>query len=92
VSLRRVNPKRDATEPAIVAALEACGFQVERISGSGVPDLLLSRAGRWYVAEAKSRLGRLTKDQEGFKDRARAPVPIFRSADDAVRWANSCDA
>jgi Holliday junction resolvase len=81
--------KRDASEPAIVQALQACGFAVERVSDSGQPDLLLSRAGRWYVAEAKSRYGKLTPAQERMHARARAEIPIFRTAEDAIQWANS---
>lgn len=87
MSLLRHNPRRDANEAAIVAALEAAGCHVERLSGFGVPDLLISRRGRWHVAEVKTPRGRLKKSQQRFAELARAPVAILRSVQEALDWA-----
>lgn len=45
--------KRDESEPAIVAALEAVGATVQRLSAAGVPDLLVSFRGRLELLEVK---------------------------------------
>lgn len=88
MSLNRFAVRRDANEAEIIGTLEACGFRVEPMSEAGLPDLLLSRAGRWYVGEVKTPRGRETKAQLRTRERARAPIPIFRSADDVIAWAN----
>ena len=72
--------KRDANEAEIVAALRACGARVDRISGPGLPDLLVGYKGFWVPLEIKSATGRLTKRQ-----RLGAPYPIARSVDEALR-------
>ncbi len=47
--------RRDANEPAIVAALEAAGAVVQRLDdGGGVPDLLVAYAGRTHLLEVKN--------------------------------------
>ena len=83
----RYAAKRDTTEPEIIMALEQMGFHVEQISAPGLPDLLLSRAGQWLVAEVKTGKGRLTKAQHVFHGAARAPIPILRTVEQAVEWA-----
>lgn len=88
MSLHRRNPRRDANEPEIISALLQMGFAVDRISGAGIPDLLLSRSGRWYVAEVKTAKGRLKPAQERFREQAQGPVPVLKSAQEAVEWAN----
>lgn len=87
MSLIRRNPKRDANERDIVDVLEKLGFHVERLSGVGVPDLLISKDGRWYVAEVKSRRGTATEQQSLFARRARADVYVLRGVDDAIAFA-----
>jgi Holliday junction resolvase len=89
VTLARRNPKRDANEADIVMALESLGFHVTRLSGDGVPDLLLSRNYAWSVAEVKSDKGRLTVAQRRFHEMAKASVPVFRSISDAVIWSGT---
>lgn len=79
--------RRDQSEDDIVLALEQMGFHVERVSAPGFPDLALSRAGRWYLAEVKTGKARLTKAQVVFHGAARAPIPILRTVDQAVAWA-----
>ena len=81
--------RRDLVEEDIITTLERCGFHVERISAAGIPDLLLSRGGRWFVAEVKGAKGRLTKAQNIFHQQARAPIPILRSIEQAVEWSRS---
>jgi hypothetical protein len=45
--------KRDANEKEIVKALAAAGCSVTQLSGPGIPDLLVSRAGVNYLLEVK---------------------------------------
>jgi hypothetical protein len=45
--------KRDANEKEIVKALAAAGCSVTQLSGPGIPDLLVSRAGVNYLLEIK---------------------------------------
>ena len=45
--------KRDESEPDIVAALEAVGATVQRLSADGVPDLLVGWQGRMWLLEVK---------------------------------------
>lgn len=79
--------RRDQSEDDIVLALEQMGFHVEQVSAPGFPDLVLSRGGRWYLAECKTGKGRLTKAQSVFHAAARAPIPILRTVEQAVEWA-----
>jgi Holliday junction resolvase len=81
--------KRDETEPAIIAALEAEGWEVSPISDEDVPDLLCSRGGEWMVIECKSKGGRLTEGQRRFIRRHKAPVWIVSSAEEAAEVARS---
>lgn len=91
MSLRRLNPRRDANEPEVIAALEAHGFHVTRISGKGVPDLLISHGGdRQWVAEVKTEKGRVKPAQAEFYAEWRGePVELLRSIDDAISWAKA---
>ena len=57
MSRRGYARRRDANEPAIVAALEAAGASVTRLDGAGVPDLLIGYACLTLVAEVKLPLG-----------------------------------
>lgn len=83
----RYAARRDTTEPEIIMALEQMGFHAEQISAPGLPDLLLSRAGQWFVCEVKTGKGRLTKAQHVFHGAAKAPIPILRTVEQAVEWA-----
>jgi hypothetical protein len=56
VSYRR-RGARDANEPDIVAALEACGAFVVKLDQKDIPDLLVGYEGRWFVLEVKIPLG-----------------------------------
>lgn len=87
MGIPRFAAKRDLTEPEIILVLQAHGFHVQQVSAQGLPDLLLSRAGCWYVAECKTGKRGLTPAQVAFHGDARAPIPIFRTVEDAVTWA-----
>lgn len=76
MSLHRWNPKRDATEPAIVRALESVGAEVWKLSGRGLPDLLVRFRGVLYAGEVKTKTGRLRASQGQF--------PVWRTPEDAL--------
>jgi hypothetical protein len=86
VSINRYAARRDGNEDEICDALESLGFHVDCVSEPGIPDLILSRAGHWYVAECKVGKRRETKSQVSFRKRSRAPIPIFRDVGDVVDW------
>lgn len=75
--------KRDANEPEIVKALRKAGAMVWRLSGPGLPDLLVSHRGRWMVIEVKRpKQGRLTDAQ--CNTRALAPFPVVSNISEAL--------
>jgi Holliday junction resolvase len=86
--LARLNPKRDANEPIIIQTLEAQGFQVTRINGRGVPDLLVSKRPAFMrLVEVKMPKGRFRPAQLAFKANWRGPAIItLRSVDDALKF------
>jgi hypothetical protein len=85
VSLHRRAARRDQVEPAIVAALAQCGWQVMRLSIPGAPDLLCCRAGVIVLCEVKARTGKLTKDQREWHAWWKGPPPvILRTVDDVI--------
>jgi hypothetical protein len=77
--------------------LHRCGFAVTRLSGSGVPDLLLSRRHYWHLAEVKLPVGprggvkgkKLLPSQIGFRDQHSAPVHVLRTLDDVATLAGA---
>jgi hypothetical protein len=75
--------RRDAVEPAIVAALERYGAKVARLSDKGVADLLVCYAGRLSLLECKSRHGRATPAQV-VRSNQGWPVRTVRTVDDAL--------
>lgn len=96
--LARFAAKRDANEKYIVDALKAQGFSVARLSGKGIPDLLVSRrtvdpfgkpCGWVRLVEIKNPKGKnqRTADQVKFDESWQGPpVIILRSVDDALRF------
>lgn len=48
--------RRDENEPEIVQALEAVGATVERLTGDGLPDLLVGWRGQMWLLEVKLTL------------------------------------
>lgn len=91
MSLHRFAAKRDASEPAIVEALEAHGFTVQRLSGPDVPDLLLGKGGITRVVEIKTGRRQLSPGQVEWWARWRGNRKIVLwTVDDAIdlarRW------
>lgn len=101
MSLHRRAAKRDAAEPAIVSALEALGCIVWRVSGKGLPDLVVfcpkSRAPdgfrrRTFVADVKGQKEKATPAQE---EKWTAlinlgfSVFILRTPEDAAKMLNN---
>lgn len=83
--------KRDANEKEIVAALEACGCSVTRLSQKGVPDLLIgylhpvTRIPTTTLIEVKERKGTLTPDQMEWHADWAGEVYVVRSIEDALK-------
>ncbi len=75
--------RRDAAEKPIVDALRACGFKVDRVSGPGLPDLLVSHGRpphqRVWAFEVKTGKAKRTEAQDV------SQWPIVRSVDDALK-------
>jgi hypothetical protein len=90
--LARHNAKRDENEPKIVETLEAHGCVVWRLSGKGLPDLLVMRKRRVYLADVKMPGKRTTPAQEELWEEAatKANVAVFilRTPEDAVAMLN----
>ena len=77
--------KVDLSQAAIVAALRKAGNQVESLAavGRGVPDLIVSRAGKLWLLECKTGKGELTPAQREWH--GRFPVHIVRDGLEALR-------
>ena len=85
----RVNAKRDANEKDIVEVLEKRGFNVERVSAPGFPDLVVSKNGSAWFVEVKRPKGTFTQAQLEFRTRWQGPKPwTLRSVEDALRFPN----
>lgn len=81
MSLNRYAAKRDAAEPAIIAALEKAGCLVKQ--GNWV-DLVVQRAGTVWLLEVKSHGGTLTGAQKALIAGG-WEVRIVRSAQEALK-------
>lgn len=84
-------PRRDANEPAIIAALEAIGASVTQLDAPGVPDLLVGWRGRTFCIEVKDGAKspsrrKLTPDQRRWALRWRGHRAVCLSPNDAL-WA-----
>jgi hypothetical protein len=93
VSLHRRNPRRDGNEAAIRQALEAQGFCVMPISGTGIPDLVVSQpAGtrpypRVWLVEVKQPKGTFKPAQMAWREKWGGAVPItLRTIEDCQRF------
>ena len=69
---KRHNARRDENEPLIVEALRKAGALVDRIDGTGVPDLLVGYQERWALLEVKvpGKKPRLTTAEAAWHERA----------------------
>lgn len=86
--------KVDGTHKEIVDGLRAVGVQVQSLAdlGRGVPDILCSWRGRWWVAELKDgskppSARALTEAEKAWHDKfgRNAPVHIWNSLEEALR-------
>lgn len=92
----RRDAKRDDNEADIVEALTRCGHLVQRISGAGVPDLLVysHSQGRLLLLEVKDgsktpSARKLTPaQQEWHRAWQSAPIYVVESVDDALSACN----
>lgn len=83
----RIAAKRDANEPEIVDALTRAGAVVYRLSGSGLPDLLVGFRGDTYLLEVKAARGALTEDERLFLEAwhsAGGVVRVVRTSEEAL--------
>lgn len=93
--MRRRAARIDENQPAIVKALEAAGALVLSLAavGKGCADLLVYRAGRFYLLEVKNPLklqGKkvyLTPDQVEWH--AKWPVTVVETIDQALATISS---
>jgi hypothetical protein len=80
----------DANHLDIAHALRRAGVHVTSLAavGNGVPDLLLSFRGRWFVAEIKdgAKYWKLTSHQKLFIESAKADVLLLTCVDDVELW------
>jgi hypothetical protein len=83
--LRRYANRRDASEPAIVQALEAMGCSVVRMDKP--VDLLVRIGSKNLLCEVKTGKGKLTKEQEAFMA-AGWEVWILRDVQGATAMVN----
>jgi hypothetical protein len=101
--LARHNARRDQNETIIVEALEARGFHVDRISGAGIPDLIVSKSGlmkqgcgatrHMWLVEIKKPKGTYTPKQIQWRSRFQGPSPItLRTVDEALTFPESAKA
>ena len=85
-AVRSYGAKRDTAEPGIITALEAAGYTVVQLSQAGLPDLLVIRAGRYWMIEVKSRPTRITPAQKRFAAlNVPCPFAIVRDESEALR-------
>lgn len=80
MSLWRRNPRRDAVEAEIVAALRDVGAErITKVSGKGAPDLVFQFRNRVHAFEVKTGKGKRTDAQK------KTLWPIVRSVEDALK-------
>jgi Holliday junction resolvase len=89
----KYNRKVDGNQRDIIATFESCGFTVVNLSrvGEGCPDLLIGRAGKCWLVEAKNPEGRnrIEQSQIDFAEAWNGPdIAIVRTVEDVVRWSN----
>jgi hypothetical protein len=81
--------KRDGNELAIVEALTYAGASVERLSQSGVPDLLVGKHGHNLLLEVKTEKGKLTDPQITWHAEWGGSVQIVQSIEQALDALNA---
>ena len=86
MSLHRRNPRRDVSEPEVVAALEACGWTVQPISAKDFFDLIASKRDVNVLVECKTGRRKLSAGQQRTYDTWPGPKVVLRSADEVIAW------
>lgn len=85
--------KRDENEPAIIKALRAHGCVVWQLSGKGIPDLIVLRKRKKWLADVKMPGKPTTEAQEELWEeaatKAQCAVFILRTPEDAVKMLNN---
>lgn len=82
----RAKPRLDNTQIQVVAALREAGAAVTSLAsaGAGIPDLLVSYRGQWFLIECKSPGGRLTEKQRRWHGSQQAPIYVCQNGYDAL--------
>ena len=83
----RMHGRVDMNHAELVRALRSFGWLVQDTSsqGGGFPDLVCCIGGVVHLAEIKSKKGRLTSDQERFRESG-WPFRILRTVEDVEAW------
>lgn len=85
MAIYRKAAKRDTAEPAIVAALEAVGASVQRVSGTNAADLIVGYRGHDMQLEVKSGKKKASPGQvEAHANWRGHPIRIVRTVDEAL--------
>ena len=85
MSIHRTAAKRDSNERPIIDALEGVGSYVLQLSGGDIPDLAIFFRGRWFMAEVKTRKGRIREGQHWNDRLGEDAVILARTEEDALR-------
>lgn len=81
------NGRRDSAEPEVVEAFEDGGATVAKLSGNGLPDLLVGFMGHDHLVEVKTGRSGLRASQNRFAAFWRGGPPVIvRTAPQARRW------
>jgi Holliday junction resolvase len=83
VGTKAYRARRDKNEPAVIDALEKCGWRVMKLAQRGIPDLLCAKNGVVRLVEVKRPKGKLRSTQQWD---AELDVAVLRSADDVIAW------
>ena len=83
--------KVDVNQAQIVAAFRALGCSVKpaHAVGEGFPDLVIGYRGNDYLVEVKAPKGKLTPQQDQFRETWRGGYHVARSTDDAIQLVES---
>jgi hypothetical protein len=87
MSLYRRDARRDRNERLLIDYLQKAGAVVHRMSGEGLPDLLVGYRKRWLLLEVKSPKGKLKPAQVLFHGAAQAlglPCHVVYTVEDCA--------
>ena len=84
MSVLRHDAKRDENELQIVRALELLGYTVQRLSGQGMPDLLVGGRKRCWLLEVKIPGAKLNPLQQNWHAWWKGHVAVVNSAQQAI--------